>query len=64
MVTVKIKESSKQAKALIEMLKTLSYVEVVEPCRYNATTEKAIKDATTGKTSKVNLKEFRKQLYA
>lgn len=64
MVTVKIKENSKQAKALLEMLKTFSFVEIVEKPRYNAETEKAIKDVRAGKTTKVSLDSFRKQLYS
>jgi len=50
MVTVRIKENSKQAKALIAMLKTFPFVEVdEEPNRYNEETEKAIRDARAGK---------------
>lgn len=49
MVTVKIKENSKEAIALLEYLKSLSFVEVEEKPRYNATTEKVIKDARAGK---------------
>lgn len=50
MVTVRIKENSKQAKALIEMLKTFPFVEFKEePDRYNEETEKAIRDAREGK---------------
>lgn len=63
MVTVKIKENSKQAAALLEYLKSLSFVEVQEEPRYNATTEKAIKDAREGKTEEVSLESFRKMLY-
>jgi hypothetical protein len=59
MVTIHIKENSKQAKAVLEMLKTFAFVEVVEKPvglgkpstekkRYNATTEKAIQDAKNG----------------
>ncbi len=50
MVTIRIKENSKQAKALIEMLKTFPFVEFKEePDRYNEETEKAIRDAREGK---------------
>jgi hypothetical protein len=49
MVTVKIKENSKQAKAVVEMLRTFSFVEIVEKPRYNAETEKAIADVRAGR---------------
>jgi hypothetical protein len=50
MVVVRIKENSKQAKAVIAMLKTFPFVEVdEEPNRYNDETEKAIRDARAGK---------------
>jgi len=52
MVTVHIKENSQQAKALLEMLKTFPFVEIEEEeeyTRYNAETEKAIKEARAGK---------------
>ena len=50
MVTVQIKENSKQARALVEMLKTFSFVEFVEEKpRYNKETEKAIRDAREGR---------------
>ncbi|REE05778.1 hypothetical protein [Marinoscillum furvescens] len=49
MVTVHINEKSKQAKALIEMLKTFSFVEIEEKPRYNEETEQAIKEAKAGK---------------
>lgn len=65
MVTVRIKENSKQAKALIAMLKTFPFVEFNdEPDRYNAETEKAIRDARAGKgMHKVkNAKELFKEL--
>lgn len=64
MVTIKIKENSKQAKAVLEMLKTFPFVEVVEKQRYNATTEKTIRDARAGKgLHKANgTKDLMKQL--
>ncbi len=49
MVTVHIKENSKQAKALLEMLRTFSFVEFEENPRYNSETEKVIEDARSGK---------------
>lgn len=49
MITVKIKENSKEASALLEYLRSLSFVEIQEKPRYNATTEKVIKEAREGK---------------
>lgn len=49
MVTVHIKENSKQAKALLEMLKTFSFVEIEEKPRYNEETERAIADVRAGR---------------
>lgn len=48
MVTVTIKEDSKQAKALIAMLRTFSFVEVHEQSNFNSDTVKAIEDAKMG----------------
>jgi uncharacterized protein YcgI (DUF1989 family) len=62
MVTVKINEDSKQARALVEMLRTFPFVEFMEKPRYNKETEKAIVEARTGKAKKVSLEDFRKQL--
>lgn len=64
MVTVKIKENSKQARLLIEMLKTFAFVEFQEKPRYNKATEKAIKDARLGKgmTRVKDVKDLMKQL--
>lgn len=64
MVTVRIDDSSHQAKALIEMLKTFAFVEIEELPRYNEETEKAIREAREGKTEKVTIKQFRERLYA
>lgn len=64
MVTILIDDSSKQAKALIEMLKTFAFVEVIEKPRYKEETEKAIREAREGKTEKVTIKQFREQLYS
>lgn len=63
--TIKIDERNKAAKAFIEMLKHLPFVKIVESesPRYNEETEQAIREAREGKTTKLNLKEFRKQLY-
>lgn len=48
-ITIKLDPRKKEAKALIEFLKNLSFVEIEkEKPRYNAETEKAIKDAKKG----------------
>ncbi|MBL1410370.1 hypothetical protein [Sphingobacterium faecale] len=60
-ITLKLDERSKQAKALYEYLKTLPFIEIEEK-RYNSTTENAIKEAKSGKTNKISLADFRKQL--
>jgi len=44
-------------------LKTLPFIEL-EEIRYNQETENAIKDAKSGKTTKISLTEFRKELYS
>lgn len=65
MVIVKIKENSKQAKAVIAMLKTFPFVEIDdEPNRYNDETEKAIRDARARKNmiSAKNAEELLKKL--
>jgi hypothetical protein len=66
MVTITIKENSKQAKAIIEMLKAFPFVEIHENPRYNAETEQALKDFRAGKlkTTKVTLEDFRKEIYS
>jgi hypothetical protein len=43
MVTIKIKENSKQAKIVLEMLKTFSFVEVVPPESINMNKEPVAK---------------------
>lgn len=45
-ITIKIDQRKKEARALLEFLKNLPFVEV-EP-RYNPETEKAIQDAKNG----------------
>ncbi len=48
-ITIKIDNRKKEAKALIEYLKNLSFVEIdSEKPRYNKETEKAIADALNG----------------
>lgn len=39
MVTVKIKENSKQAKAIVEMLKAFPFVEIIETSHENSISE-------------------------
>jgi ribosome biogenesis GTPase A len=64
MVTVHINDKGKQAKALLEMLKTFSFVEIEDKPRYNEETEQAIKDVRAGKTTEFSLEEFKKQLHS
>ena len=63
MVTIKVKENSKQAKAIIEMLKTFSFVEFVDDSKnekspydpkFVAKILKAQKEITTGNTLVLN----------
>lgn len=50
MAILQIDENSKQAKAIIAMLKTFSFVkEIKEKPRYNKETEKVIKEVLAGK---------------
>ena len=62
-ITIKIDKRSKQAKVFYEYLKTLPFVELEEP-RYNKDTEKAIKEAKSGKATQTTLEDFRKELYS
>ncbi|MBV2227377.1 MAG: hypothetical protein KUL85_11010 [Sphingobacterium mizutaii] len=62
-ITIKIDKRSKQAKVFYEYLKTLPFVEIQES-RYNKETEKAIKEAKSGMTTKTSLDEFRKKLFS
>lgn len=57
MVTIRIKSRSKQAKAIVEMLKTFSFVEIEEPRRYSSETEKAIQEVGKGKLVKATNSE-------
>jgi hypothetical protein len=61
-ITIKIDKRTKQAKVFYEYLKTLPFIEFEKP-RYNIETEKIIKEAKSGKATKVSLEDFRKQLY-
>lgn len=48
-LTIKIDERKKEAKALLEYLKSLSFIEFKKKeTRYNSATEKSIKDAIKG----------------
>ena len=66
-IVLKIDQRKKEAKALIEYLKNLPFVEIENmpnKKRYNIETEKAIDDARSGNTYPINLEELRKQLYS
>lgn len=62
-VKIKIDKRSKQAQVFYEYLKTLPFIEL-EEIRYNKETEKAIKEAKSGKAIKISLADFRKELYS
>jgi hypothetical protein len=62
-ITIKIDKRSEQAKAFYEYLKTLPFIEI-EEVRNNKDTEKVIREVKSGKTTKVSLEDFRKQLYS
>jgi len=63
MVTITIKENNKQAKAIIEMLRTFSFVEIHENKKMNAKTEKSLKEAKEGKVIRAkNTQELMKKL--
>lgn len=48
-ITIKIDQRKKEAKALLEFLKTLPFVELdIEKPRYNSEAEKAIRDSING----------------
>ena len=48
-ITIKIDQRKKEARALLEFLKNLPFVELdIEKRRYNPETEKAIQDAKNG----------------
>ncbi|HAH55010.1 MAG TPA: hypothetical protein DCM02_06920 [Flavobacterium sp.] len=66
-IVLKIDQHKKEAKALIEYLKNLPFVEIENMSskkRYNTETEKAINDARSGNTYPTNLEELRKQFYS
>lgn len=62
-ITIKIDKRSKQARVFYEYLKTLPFVKLEEP-RFNKDTEKAVKEAKSGKTAEITLEDFRKELYS
>lgn len=62
-LTIKIDMRIKQAKGFHQYLKTLPFVELEEP-RYNEDTEKAIKEAKSGRTTKTTLEDLRKEVYS
>lgn len=61
-ITIKLDERSKQGKAFYEHLKTLPFVEFIDP-RYNEETETALEEVKSGKTTKISLPDLRKELY-
>lgn len=66
-ITIKIDHRKKEAKAFLEFIKSLSFVKIEEvetTQRYNNETEKAIKEARSGKASQISLTDFRKQLHS
>jgi uncharacterized protein (DUF2164 family) len=63
MVNIRIKENSVQAKAIIELLKTMEFVEFISEQAGNETTLKAIGDAKKGKVIKAkDTKDFFQKL--
>lgn len=49
MVHLLVKDNSKAAKEFLQAVKAFSFVEFATPSRYNAETEKRIKNARSGK---------------
>jgi hypothetical protein len=64
MTTVYIDDKTDQAKAVIEMLRTFGFARIEEQPRYNEETEQAMREAREGKTEKLDLENFRQQLYS
>ncbi len=63
MATITIKENSKEAKAIIEMLRAFSFVEIHEEKKMNPKTAKSLKEAKEGKLIRAkNAKELMKKL--
>lgn len=64
-LTIKINQRTKEAKALIDYLLNLPFIEVeTKKSEPNKTTINAIKEVEQGKTQKVSLEDFRKKLYS
>jgi len=60
---IKIDIRSKAAQAFLEFVKTLPFAEIENSKRYNAETEKVLKEVKEGKTIKAkNSKELFKEL--
>jgi hypothetical protein len=63
METITIRETSKEAKAIIEMLKSFSFVEFHKPSKINSKTLISLKEAEDGKVIRAkNSKELMKKL--
>lgn len=62
MVTITIKETTKQAKAIIELLRTMPFVEIHEKDELHPLTLKSIKEGKVIKAK--NTKELMKKLLA
>ncbi len=63
MVTITINENSKQAKAIIEMLRAFSFVEIHEEKEMNPKTLMSLQEAKEGKVIRAkNTKELMKKL--
>jgi hypothetical protein len=52
MVYLRIDKQSSQAKALVDLLKTMSFVEILDEKEPNETTKKAMKEAESGNVEK------------
>lgn len=64
-ITIKIDQRKKEAKALLEYLKNLPFVEIAaEKPRYNIETENAIREVKEGEVATTNLSELRKIMYS
>lgn len=63
MIYLRIKENSPQAKAIIDLLKTMDFVEFVSEKTAKETTLAAISEANSGKVTKAkNTKDMFKKL--
>ena len=57
MVYIRIQNQSSQAKALVDLLKTMPFVEILEDRKPNKTTKKAMEDADKGIVEEFNSAE-------